>query len=332
MSLFSTTSAEATRNLRETPGARWHKADAEPAEAALLASHRIGREWFLPAITPHFKIRRDDRIFAIGSCFARGIEKGLQGVGMQVESAASEFDAFERSRPGVTPLGFTNKYTAFTTLNDLRWALEPGCEYPEAGFVSIGDGLWADMQTNPTLKYGDLATTRERRRMINQVNARIANCRVVVLTLGLVEAWRDTRTDLYTNMAPLPAMLREEPDRFRFEITSYDQNRDALAEIHGLLSAHGHADTQIVVTVSPVPLMATFGGRDVVVANTHSKALLRALAEEWSVRHENVHYFPSFEIATFSDPALVWEEDLRHVKGQATQTIIRWFLQHYMEA
>jgi len=332
MSLFSTTSAEATRNLRETPGARWHKADAEPAEAALLASHRIGREWFLPAITPGFKIHRDDRIFAIGSCFARGIEKGLQGVGMQVESAASEFDAFERSRPGVTPLGFTNKYTAFTTLNDLRWALEPGCEYPDDGFVAIDDGLWADMQTNPTLKYVDLEATRARRRLINQVNARVANCRVVVLTLGLVEGWRDTQTGLYTNMAPLPAMLRDHPNRFRFEITSYDENREALAEIHALLSAHGHADTQIVVTVSPVPLMATFGGRDVVVANTHSKALLRALAEEWSTLHTNVHYFPSFEIATFSDPALVWEEDLRHVKGQATQTIIRWFLQHYMEA
>jgi hypothetical protein len=83
--------------------------------------------------------------------------------------------------------------------------------------------------------------------------------------------------------------------------------------------------------VSPVPLMATFAGRDVAVANAHSKALLRALAEEFSVRHENVHYFPSYEIATLSDPALVWEEDLRHVKGPATQTIIRWFLQHYLE-
>lgn len=331
MSLFSTSAAAATRNLRETPGARWHKADADPAEAAQLACKRIGREWYLPAIDAKFRIRRDDRIFAIGSCFARGIEKGLQGVGMRVESAAKEFDAFERSRPGVTPLGFTNKYTAFTTLNDLRWALEPGCAYPEEGFVSVGDGLWADMQTNPTLKYADLATTRARRRLIDEVNARIRACRVVVLTLGLVEAWKDTVTGLYTNMAPLPAMLRDQPERFRFEVTSYDQNREALEAVHALLAAQGHPETQVVVTVSPVPLMATFAGRDVVVANTHSKALLRALAEEWSARHDNVHYFPSFEIASFSDPALVWEEDLRHVKGPATQTIIRWFLRHYLE-
>lgn len=331
MNLFSTTAAAATRNLRETPGARWHKADATPEELEQYACRRIGREWYLPAIEPRFKIRRDDRLFAIGSCFARGIEKGLQGVGMRVESAAAEFDAFERSRPGVTPLGFTNKYTAFTTLNDLRWALEPGCAYPEAGFVSLGDGLWADLQTNPTLKYADLETTRARRRLINQVNARVRDCRVVVLTLGLVEAWRDTLTGLYTNMAPLPVMLREQPERFCFEVTSYDQNRAALEEIHALLAARGHPETQIVVTVSPVPLMATFTGRDVAVANAHSKALLRAVAEEWSARHENVHYFPSYEIASFSAAALVWEDDLRHVKGQATQTIIRWFLQHYLE-
>lgn len=331
MSLFSTSSAEATRNLRETPGARWHKADAEPAEAEQLACRRIGRGWFLPAIAPGFKIGRDDRIFAIGSCFARGIEKGMQGMGLRVESAAAEFDSFELSRPGVTPLGFTNKYTAFTTLNDLRWALEPGCEYPDAGYVALGDGTWADLQTNPTLKYADLATTRARRVLINRVNARVAQCRVVVLTLGLVEAWHDTLTGLYTNMAPLPAMLREQPGRFRFEVTDYDQNRDALESVHALLAAHGHPQTQIVVTVSPVPLMATFAGRDVAVANAHSKALLRALAEEFATRHENAHYFPSYEIATLSDPALVWEEDLRHVKGPATQTIIRWFLQHYLE-
>ncbi len=332
MSLFSTSSAAATRNLRETPGARWHKQDPEPAEAALLASRRIGKSWYLPVIEPRFKIRRTDRIFAIGSCFARGIEKGLQGVGLNVESAAVEFDAFERSRSDVTPLGFTNKYTTFTTLNDLRWALDPGCVYPEAGYVELGDGTWADMQTNPTLKFADLETTRARRKMINAVNARVAKCRVVVLTLGLVEAWRDSATGLYNNMAPLPAMLRAHPDRFRFEVTDYDQNRAALAEIHALLAERGHADTQIVVTVSPIPLMATYTGRDVVVANAHSKALLRALAEEWSSRHENVHYFPSYEIATYSDPAMVWEADLRHVKGQATQSIIRCFLSSYLEA
>ncbi len=332
MSLFSTTSAAATRNLKDSPGARWHRADATPAEAAQLASQRIGREWFLPAIQPRFKIQREDRIFAIGSCFARGIEKGLQGVGMRVESVASEFDAFERSRPGVTPLGFTNKYTVFSTLNDLRWALDPGCVYPEEAFVPLDDGRWVDLQTNPTLKYGDLELTRERRRLINTVNARVADCRVLVLTLGLVEAWRDTRTGLYTNMTPTPEMLRAAPERFLFEVTSYDQNRTALEEIHSLLAAHGHRDTQIVVTVSPVPLMATFRGGDVVVANAHSKALLRAAAEEWAARHANVHYFPSYEMVSYSDPALVWEQDLRHVKGQAAQTIIKWFLKHYLDA
>jgi len=54
---------------------------------------------------------------------------------------------------------------------------------------------------------------------------------------------------------------------------------------------------------------------DVVVANTYAKSLLRAVAQEWTSAHDNVHYFPSYEIVQNSDRAATWEPDLRHVKG-----------------
>jgi GSCFA family protein len=88
---------------------------------------------------------------------------------------------------------------------------------------------------------------------------------------------------------------------------------------------------QIVVTVSPVPLMATFSGEDIVVANTYSKLLLRTVAQEWAEAHRNVHYFPSYEIVQNSDRVVTWEEDLRHVKGEVTNHIMELFLRHYLE-
>jgi hypothetical protein len=119
------------------------------------------------------------------------------------------------------------------------------------------------------------------------------------------------------------------PDRYELHVTNFADNLSNLEAIHALLKEFGHHDVRIIVTVSPVPLMATFSAEDVVVANTYSKSLLRAVAQEWAAKYENVHYFPSYEIVQNSDPRLTWEEDRRHVKGQVVQHIMRLFLRNY---
>jgi hypothetical protein len=70
---------------------------------------------------------------------------------------------------------------------------------------------------------------------------------------------------------------------------------------------------------------------DVVVANTYGKSLLRTVAQEWAAAHENVDYFPSYEIVQNSNRAAVWEADLRHVTGAAVQHIMDLFLRSYLE-
>jgi hypothetical protein len=58
-------------------------------------------------------------------------------------------------------------------------------------------------------------------------------------------------------------------------------------------------DCQLLVTVSPVHLWATFRqDLDVISASCNSKSTLRAAADEFVSRHENVYYFPAFEMAT----------------------------------
>jgi GSCFA family len=44
---------------------------------------------------------------------------------------------------------------------------------------------------------------------------------------------------------------------------------------------------------------------DIVVANTWAKSLLRAVAQEWAQAHNNIDYFPSYEIVKNSDRAAV---------------------------
>lgn len=312
---------------------RWHpKQGADAAEGdGLFASQRLGKQVFRPVIRPVFEISKDDKLFAMGSCFARGIETALKDRGFVMESAATEFDHFETiGGRRLNPLGFTNKYTTYSMLNELRWALDPEAQFPEASLVDLDGGICIDPHINPTLKPVDRAGTLERRRIMTEVVRRIANCRVVFLTLGLVEAWYDKDAGVWLNSTPTAVMRAKYPERYAFLVTDYPANLENLEQFHALLMKYGHSDVHVIVTVSPVPLNATFSGEDVVVANTFSKSTLRAVASEWANRHDNVQYFPSYEIVLNSDRDLAWEGDKRHVKGQMARYIMDYFVKAFV--
>jgi len=321
------TTREARRNF-VSPYSRWDEKRALPAElSGTLACQRLCEPLFTPAISPGFKLKQEDRVFAIGSCFARGIEWALVGQGMEVLSRAVEFDSFPALNDELK-LGFTNKYNTFSIYNELCWALDPNVEFPRSSIVSVGNGRFYDPHTNPALELGDFDETLRRRELIGSVTRRVSKCRVVVITLGLVEVWRDKTENVFLNQV-IPDMHSLYPDRYELHVTNFADNLANLEAVHALLKQFGHPDVRIIATVSPVPLMATFSAEDVVLANTYSKSLLRAVAQEWAAKHKNVHYFPSYEIVQNSDPRLTWEQDRRHVKGQVIQHIMTLFLRNY---
>jgi hypothetical protein len=311
---------------------RWYKDGADPTDpAGLYAFQRLRRAWFVPKVDPKFKLRREDKFYAIGSCFARGLEHSLKKQGIVVESAAPEFARLQPASKEVSGLGFTNKYNTYSILNELRWALDPNAAFPLRSVVQVTKTTWYDPHTNPTLNLAGFEETLERRSLMQSVTKRIKNCRAVIVTLGLAEVWRDVQADVFINRTPLPSLFKTQPNRYEFHLTGFAENWANLQAIYGLLSQYGHPDFHIVVTVSPVPLMATFSGTDVVVANTYAKSLLRAVAQEWAAAHSNVDYFPSYEIVQNSERSAVWETDLRHVKGAGAQHIMELFLRSYLE-
>jgi hypothetical protein len=321
------TTREAKRNF-VSPYSRWHRKEALPGELnGTLACQRLREPLFAPAIAPGFKMEREDKVFAIGSCFARGVEVALIDHKMDVLSKTAEFDSFPAMN-GELELGFTNKYNTFSIYNELRWALDPAAKFPRESLVDLGNDVFYDPHTNPALQLAGLEETIHRREIMQIVTRRISQCRVVIITLGLIEVWRDTMANVFINQL-IPGMHSSYPDRYELHLTNFVENLSNLEQIHGLLGQFGHQDVQIVVTVSPVPLQATFSGEDVVIANTYSKSLLRAVAQEWAAAHKNVHYFPSYEIVQNSDRRLTWEEDMRHVKGDVVRHIMGLFLRNY---
>jgi hypothetical protein len=331
-SSYIATTAEALKNYKANEARCWYQASADPDDpAGKYAFQRLRHAWFTPKVDPKFKLRRDDKFYAIGSCFARGLENALAAHKITVESAAPEFAALQPANKEVSGLGFINKYNTYSILNELRWALDPDAEFPRESIVQLTETTWDDPHTAPTLEFANLQETLERRALMQAVTKRIENCRAVILTLGLAEVWRDAKANVFINRTPIPSFLETEQDRYEFHLTNFTENLANLEAIHALLTRYGHPDVRIVVTVSPVPLMNTFSTMDIVVANTWAKSLLRAVAQEWAASHSNVDYFPSYEIVQSSDRAAAWEGDIRHVTGAGAQHIMKVFLQNYLD-
>ncbi|CUH89822.1 GSCFA family protein [Phaeobacter sp. CECT 5382] len=299
---------------------RWAGGDA------LSARDRIVSKVVVPQGLQTFSCSPGNTFFAIGSCFARNVEERLELAGANVLSR--QMDVADLGATGARTLGLFNKYTPFSILQELQFASGER-DYPEEAFLSAGLDLFYDAQLRINSGNASLEALRARRKEINLAFARAFEADVLILTLGLIEAWFDTKSGLYLNEVPAPRLLMKEPDRFELRILSVDECREALREIHTLLARHAKVGQKIVITVSPVALARTFSEHDVIIANTTSKSTLRVAAMEFASEHEGVDYFPSYEAVLHSAPALAWQDDRLHASDFIVGRIISTFLTRY---
>ena len=117
---------------------------------------------------------------------------------------------------------------------------------------------------------------------------------------------------------------------FRHRTLTVAENLSYLQRFLDVLRIH-NPELTLIVSVSPVPFMATglADEKHVVVANAHSKAVLRVVADEFIAANENVHYFPSYEMVMhcLENP---WEADQRHIRRIAVNRIMSLFEQMFV--
>ena len=222
-----------------------------------------------------------------------------------------------------------NKYSVHSMENELRWAFsDPGFK-SEDFFLNAGEGKWHDAQMVPNLVPGSLARCIERRNIVADLMRQVPQCRIIVITLGLAEAWFDTKLGIYLNGMPPQTAINDERNRFRLDILDCNEIVASLESIHEILSMCGHPDFKILITVSPVPFKASFSGKDALTANTYSKCAQRAAAEIFVASHPNVNYFPSYEIVTLSDRKTAYELDNIHVTHATVAKIMQTVVDAY---
>jgi hypothetical protein len=120
---------------------------------------------------------------------------------------------------------------------------------------------------------------------------------VFVITLGVAPAFFDRETGEFVLPRPTALNSRVLAEKYRFRTTTVQENVDNalyfIKFIRGLSQ-----NIRIVITVSPVPLLASFEFESCVVADCLSKSTMRLAAHEVVNNSglENIVYWPSFEI------------------------------------
>ncbi|TWI93960.1 GSCFA family protein [Gemmobacter caeni] len=309
---------DAYRSLRSNKTFRWanHKPDTPPAPS------RTRKLALLPRLDPRFTFGAEDRLFTIGSCFARHVESELEKYGYRFRTRARE----NQVEPDecTSPNGFFNKFTTASMLNEVLWALTEE-RFPEVAYTEV-NGRWTDGQLPAS--FATLERAREIRARVQDILGDIRQSQFLVLTLGLVESWFDTEAGIYLNTAPTAGHISKYPGRFEVHVLDYVENLRHLEKIRETVKA-ANPDLRLVVTVSPVPLGATFTGQDITVANNYSKSTLRAVAGDFCSRHTDAEYFPSYEAVTESAPPAAWMEDAIHVRIELVRCVIAHFMKHY---
>lgn len=316
----------------------WNRSpsSAERSADPKHAANRIWEGYFVPQmLQAAFRLDPGVEVFTMGSCFAREIEWALRKHGFRISSMpADELNgSWFLDEAGKPSVGFFHRYNVPSMELEFRRAVGD-IAFDEAVDLVIesGGGTYYDLNYGPTLPRGGLDVLLARRQSARRMVANFVRARLIIVTLGLTEAWFHRPSGMYCNSVVGESLVRRK-DEFEFHFIGFEQNLAALTRLYECVERHHvTGDFNFVVTVSPVPLNQTFTDCDIVLANAQAKATLRAVAGEFCAGRRRAVYFPSYEIAMYSDPSLVWRPDRIHIQPECVKHIVGTFTRHYTTA
>lgn len=330
MTLSKITPDMARQSFRIPGATQWGKGvdKDKPGTHPMNASARLHKDRMrLWSDGNDVQIDPGSSIFAMGSCFAREIERALKQRGFKIGSNIPG-----RMDDGIAEVQITNRYNSASMLLEMQRLLVSADAVPDdALLMDLGNGNWADAHYH-NRAVGELSGLLERRRKFHEhFHQTILDAEVLFFTLGLNEAGYDPASGLYRNMSPTVRELRV---GLPLEVHSFSvaENVAFLEGIYALLKQYCRKDLKIFFTVSPVPLTLTYQNRDVILSNMEGKSILRAAVAEFCSGHPDVTYFYSYELAMSADPNVVFMGDKRHIRKEFVATIIEEFVRRHCKA
>ena len=287
-----------------------------------------------PVVVARFQVGKAELVATAGSCFAQHIAKRLsaEGFNYYVPEDGGSLSAEERTERnyGVFSCRYGNLYTTRQLVQLLDRSM--GRFTPLENVWNRPDGRYVDPfrpQIEPAGFESEEAMLHSRREHLACVREMFTKLDILVFTLGLTESWESLEDGAVFPLAPGVAGGAMDPSRHRFHNLTAKEVADDL-ELFLLKLKGVNPKARVILTVSPVPLIATYENHHVLVANTHSKSVLRTVAGEMASRYSQCDYFPSYEIITGQHVGNGYlEEDLRSVRSEGVDHVMRVFLKHY---
>ncbi|WP_374674995.1 GSCFA domain-containing protein [Ideonella sp.] len=307
---------------RQPPQAFWRQSVADRHFLEIEPWYR--RKWSIA----------DDRIATAGSCFAQHIGRRLRHSGFRFVDVEPPPAFLPAPRHldygyGMYSARYGNVYTSRQLLQLLQQATG---EFVPEEFAWRRDGGWVDA-LRPTIEPEPMASMDEvwalRENHLGAVRRLFETCDLFVFTMGLTETWVSTSDGTAYPLCPGTSGGRFDASRHAFVNLEYP---DVLQDMEAFLARAKSINTKMrfLLTVSPVPLMATATAEHVGLATMHSKSVLRAVAGYLSHSRDDVDYFPSYEI--ISSPFMrgsFYNPDGRTVVEAGVEHVMRQFFREH---
>jgi len=274
----------------------------------------------LPVVDSVSVIGKGTKVATAGSCFAQKVS-GYIKKNKQIDLIQSEAIADEQ------PL-YSAKYgNIYTTRQLLQLFKEAASgQVDEECVVEREDGKYVDA-FRPFMEKNGFDTAEEvcaeRSEHLSKVRDLFTTMDVFIFTLGLTETWFSTKSGRVFPVCP--GIYSKKIESYEFVNLGFSEIKADLEEFLALLKTV-NPDVKVILTVSPVPLTATYTKDHVLTATMYSKSVLRTVCGEVVSEYDDVHYFPSFELVMnpFREEH-AFEKNLRSVRQIVVDRVMQVF-------
>ena len=288
-----------------------------------------------PVVCPPFFVNQQTKVATAGSCFAQHIARHLKSSGFNYYVAEESHpiipeELLQEYNYGV----FSARYGNIYTVRQLLQLFDRAFDFfqPQELYWKVSEDSWLDPfrpQIQPNGFSSQLELEWDRKQHLQSVRSMFENLDVFVFTLGLTECWISNYDGAVYPICPGVSGGSYSADKYHFKnFTVFEIVKDFQLFFKKLLTININA--KIILTVSPVPLVATAEKNHVLNSTTYSKSVLRVAAEELSKGNENIVYFPSYEIITGNfSRGEYFSKDLRSITESGVNHVMRLFFKHY---
>jgi hypothetical protein len=281
---------------------------------------------FDPVTSPKFTFDSEASIMTMGSCFAQHLSQWL--IKNQFNLLLREQDSYQGG--GMFSANYGNVYTVQQAHQLFDRAF---------GLYRANDELYIDENGSffDPLRPADTPIgLRSKQEVLDNrlthesiVKELFLSADVLVFTLGLTEAWLRSSDGAILPIAP--GVIAGEYDENLYEFHNYSYQETYLSLSKLLIKLNEvNPRCEVLLTVSPVPLAATYETKHVSVSSMASKSILRAVVEQTIKEFTYVEYFPSYKI--FFTPGIgagYFDYDARHILPTGISHAMKLFETHY---